>query len=218
VAFSLPLAWLKWFWWRMNVFGDAVGMLGGFPAAALIWFGSDAIFPKAFRSWMQRNAGLNIEGLVPRFGDLTRYPFWMGFMILFSLGWICILSVTLLTRPEAKETLHNFYDRVRPIGWWGPVAREFPLSVRRAVVLETKQNLAACAVGIIFSYTLCIAFFSLFATSFKLAALLLFPCILSGYFFFRLTMRASLFYAATPQIAVGYVSSSQDAGGDCENQ
>lgn len=45
IVFSLPLAWLKWFWWRMNVVGDMVGILGGFPAGYIVWFGSDAARP-----------------------------------------------------------------------------------------------------------------------------------------------------------------------------
>ena len=47
VVFSLPLAWLKWFWWRLNAVGDMVGILGGFPAGYLVWFGSDAVLPRS---------------------------------------------------------------------------------------------------------------------------------------------------------------------------
>jgi Na+/proline symporter len=34
------------------------------------------------------------------------------------------LAVTLLTPPEGRETLRGFHARVRPAGWWGPVARD----------------------------------------------------------------------------------------------
>ncbi len=40
VVFPLPLAWLKWFWWRTNVAGDMVGILGAFPVGYVVWFGS----------------------------------------------------------------------------------------------------------------------------------------------------------------------------------
>ena len=46
VVFPLPLAWLKWFWWRTNVFGEMTGILGAFPVGYTVWFGSDAILPQ----------------------------------------------------------------------------------------------------------------------------------------------------------------------------
>jgi Na+/proline symporter len=201
VAFSLPLSWLKWFWWRMNVFGDAIGILGGVPAAAVVWFGSDAIIPSSFRGWVFRTVGLDIRGMIPRFGDTSIYPFWLGFLILFLLGWAVILTVTLLTPPEDPRVLSNFYRKVRPIGWWGPVAREFPLSLRQDILEETKKNLLACAAGIIFSFSLMISFFSFYAAWYKLAVAALPVFLLSGYFFYRLALKAYLYEATESQLA-----------------
>jgi Na+/proline symporter len=116
VVFPLPLAWLKWFWWRTNATGDMVGVLGAFPVGYLVWFGSDSVVPSALRGWIHSAAGRNIDGLVPAFSDLDRYPFWVGFAILFGLGWFSILAGTLLTRPEPMETLKEFYLAARPIG------------------------------------------------------------------------------------------------------
>jgi len=63
---------LKWFWWRTNVFGEMVGILGAFPTGYTVWFGSDAVIPSAVRAWIHRISGLNLDGIVPAFGNLNR--------------------------------------------------------------------------------------------------------------------------------------------------
>jgi hypothetical protein len=40
-----------------------------------------------------------------------------------TLVWVV---VTLLTSPVEKNRLKEFYARVKPAGWWGPVAKELP--------------------------------------------------------------------------------------------
>ena len=50
----------------------------------------------------------------------------MGFGVLFVLGWVFIVGATLLNRAESMDVLKDFYRRVRPIGWWGPVRRLLP--------------------------------------------------------------------------------------------
>jgi hypothetical protein len=47
-------------------------------------------------------------------------------MILVPVTILCWLVVTFLTRPVAAERLEEFYRRVRPGGWWQPVARALP--------------------------------------------------------------------------------------------
>lgn len=139
VVFPLPLAWLKWFWWRTNVFGEMAGTLGAFPVGYTVWFGSDAVYPGAFRSWLRRTCGMNLDGIVPAFGDLERFPFWAGFAVIFGTGCIAILVATLLTRPESMTVLRKFYLDVRPMGFWKPV--EAGLSGRARV------NEAVCSPG-----------------------------------------------------------------------
>ena len=126
IVFSLPLAWLKWFWWRTTGLADMVGVLGGFPAGYLVWFGSDAVLPKSIRAWLTHRTHWNWNGLVPAFSNLDRFPFWEGFAILFFSGWLVMLLVTWMTKPEPMEQLVAFYQRARPIGCWGPVIRALP--------------------------------------------------------------------------------------------
>ena len=41
IAPALPLSWLRWFWWRLNVWGEVFGILISVPLSALVWFGLD---------------------------------------------------------------------------------------------------------------------------------------------------------------------------------
>jgi len=96
VIFLLPLAWLRFFWWRFNVWGELAAVLLTLPASWIVWF----------------NLG---------FGDPGRHPFWQGLALLFGLAAVIQIGVTLLTPPESLETLKRFYARCRPPGCWGPV-------------------------------------------------------------------------------------------------
>lgn len=131
IVFSLPLAWLKWFWWRTTGLADMVGVLGGFPAGYLVWFGSDAVIPESLREWLTRRTHWNWNGVVPAFSNLERFPFWEGFAILFLSGCLVMLLVTWLTKPEPMDKLVAFYQRAHPIGFWGPVVRALPEQERQ---------------------------------------------------------------------------------------
>lgn len=185
IVFSLPLAWLKWFWWRTNAVGDMVGVLGGFPTGYLIWFGSDAVLPTGLRSWLHRVTGVNWDGLVPAFSNLQRYPFWAGFGILFGLGWICILLATLLTRPEPLDVLQKFYKAARPIGVWGPVRKTLDRAAQEAIQPEMIHDLRASVLGIFFYFLLTVSLFSLLGGHSEQGIIFLAVAGVSGFLFAR---------------------------------
>ncbi len=99
VIFLLPLSWLRFFWWRFNVWGELSAVLLGLPLSILIWFGLD------FQS----------------------KPMWQGLGLLFGLSLVVLITVTLLTPPETPATLRRFYARCRPPGFWKPVRGFCPL-------------------------------------------------------------------------------------------
>ena len=185
VVFSLPLAWLKWFWWRLNAVGDMVGILGGFPAGYLVWFGSDAVLPPSLRASVLTHFGWNLNDLIPAFSNLERFPFWMGFGVLFLLGWIFILAATLLTRAESFEVLRNFYVAARPIGWWGPVRRSLTEDQRLAIRKETRGDLSACLCGIAFYFSLTVCLFAAFGGYLAMAAGAAIVALTTGILFVR---------------------------------
>ena len=78
---------LRWFWWRMNAWGELASMLGGFSIA--------------------------LASYHPIFGGMefgTR-------LAVTAFGAAALwLPITLLTAPESPDTLDEFYRRVRPGG------------------------------------------------------------------------------------------------------
>jgi len=90
---------LRWFWWRVNATTELVA-LGGTIASA---FTLQAL-P------MTSGGGAN--------GSALRL------LLVVVITGVLTLATAFLTRPEPIPHLAEFYRRVRPPGWWGPVARE----------------------------------------------------------------------------------------------
>ena len=88
----------------------------------------------------QRRPFVRTDGIVPAFGDLNRFSFWTRFTIIFGLGWIAIMTATLVTRPESMDVLRKFYRDVRPIGFWGPVKAELPAEERLSINARAERN------------------------------------------------------------------------------
>ncbi|MBN1115018.1 MAG: Na+:solute symporter [Oligoflexia bacterium] len=85
---------LKWYWWRLNGYGYFWGMAGGMLCAACISL------------------------ISPSNNPLFAFPI---ILAVSTLG--CIIG-SLLTEPDDEEVLKNFYTRVRPWGFWGPVKKK----------------------------------------------------------------------------------------------
>lgn len=92
---ALPLSWLRWFWWRFNVWGEIFAVLISAPLAYVVWFVYE-----------------------------IREPFWHPAAILFSVGLIGSIGFTFLMGPEPRDVLRKFYLQVQPPGLWGPIRRE----------------------------------------------------------------------------------------------
>ena len=99
---------LKWYWWRFNGWGYFWGMLTGISSAL--------IMPK-------------VVPFVPFLQHLlARYVINMEVVIIFPLvvgiSLVGCLLGTFLTAPEDDAVLMDFYRRVRPWGFWGPVLKK----------------------------------------------------------------------------------------------
>jgi Na+/proline symporter len=90
---------LKWYWWRLNGFGFFTGMLVGMVGALA----------------MPRLLGQLFPQIAP-----DAIPLY-GFPVLLLLSTAGCVVATLATPPDDKRMLMDFYRRVRPWGWWGPV-------------------------------------------------------------------------------------------------
>jgi len=125
-AFILPLSWLRFFWWRLNIYGEAAALVIGLPLSYAVWF----------------PLGFSKEAI---------HPFWHGFLLLFGLGVIVIITVSFLTPPERVETLREFYTRCKPPGLWGPVTTSIDVRERAVIRADTLRDLFDCALGIAFA-------------------------------------------------------------------
>jgi SSS family solute:Na+ symporter len=141
VVFILPLSWLRFFWWRFNVWGELTAIVLGLPLSILIWF---------------------ILGYENR-------PFWVGTGFLFLLSFATLLTVTLLTPPESRETLVRFYRKCRPPGLWKDIREAAGADVGREPA--TRRLVVDAAVGVAACLGLVVATNAVFAGTLTIAAL-----------------------------------------------
>ena len=167
-AFILPLSWLRFFWWRLNIYGEAAALIIGLPLGYIVWF------PLGF-------------------SNEQAHPFWQGFLLLFGLGLIVIVAVTLLTPPERIETLREFYHRCRPPGWWRPVANELDAEERLAIRRETIADLIDCALGIAFAASAILTVISPLGRHWLIFGVALSACAVSGGLFIARWARRGVF-------------------------
>ncbi|MDA2918715.1 Na+:solute symporter [Desulfobacterota bacterium AH_259_B03_O07] len=90
----------RWFWWRINAWSEIAAL-----ASSLITIFSLILYTRF------QNVSLELKH------QIIVVP-----VAIFS--WV---TVTYLTNPEPRDTLLNFYNRVRPWGFWGPVREMNPV-------------------------------------------------------------------------------------------
>ena len=97
---ELTANWAQWWWWRFNGPARLAASVGGPGIFLLVFF---TVF-----------AG--VEPLYDRVYSavFTSIPLTMVLWIVTAL----------VTRPEPEEKLVEFYRRVRPLGFWGPIAEK----------------------------------------------------------------------------------------------
>jgi SSS family solute:Na+ symporter len=99
---------LKWYWWRFNGHGYFWGMVSGIGGSLLVPVVMKVSSVQAF---------VVAHGFEPNAGVLPLY----AFPLLLVISLIGCLAGTLLTKAEDDEVLKDFYKRVRPWGFWGPI-------------------------------------------------------------------------------------------------
>jgi solute:Na+ symporter, SSS family len=89
---------LKWYWWRLNGYGYFAGMLSGIVCA---------IIAPEFHQYFPSIA----KDIFPMY----------CFPVILLVSGICCVVTCLMTAPVDDETLKDFYRKVRPWGFWGPI-------------------------------------------------------------------------------------------------
>jgi SSS family transporter len=110
-----PVLILRWFWWRISAWSEiaalasSVTLAVGFEVVAAVQTGRDyALFATPVRV-----------------GEMILETHHKA-LILVPVTIAVWLVVTFATRPVDAERLASFYRKVRPGGFWGPVARAHP--------------------------------------------------------------------------------------------
>lgn len=91
----LPPNVLRWYWWRLNGWGYAAGVVGG-----MILSLGQVVLDTTY---------LN-EPL----------PLYIGFPVIAVASAIVTIAVSLASEPTSIETLKVFYRKVQPAGFWNP--------------------------------------------------------------------------------------------------
>jgi SSS family solute:Na+ symporter len=95
---------LRWYWWRINPWSEISALLCSLILTNLLPL-------------------MTLPG-IGFLGADGMYPVQLVIIVIVST--VVWLTVTFLTRPVDIEQLKEFYRRVRPGGWWGPIARLCP--------------------------------------------------------------------------------------------
>lgn len=103
---------LRWFWWRVNGWADLAAQVCSLPVTLFYTYG-------AGRGWVAHvSAALGSRSADDSYG--------LAFLLTVGTNTCIWVVVMFLTPPEQPAKLAAFYRRVRPYGFWGPVARQCP--------------------------------------------------------------------------------------------
>ena len=104
---------IRWYWWRFNGYGFAIGTAVGMIAAVLT---------KAFG------------------GPIAEYN---SFLIASGSSLVGCIIGTYLTPPTESAVLSHFYKVTRPFGFWGSVRTEIPTDVLNQINKENRRDIIA---------------------------------------------------------------------------
>ena len=130
----IPLL-LRFYWWRFNGPGFAVGMIAGMVAAVAQRLVAPHL-PEQWEYLASENWSLLILGLIGLAGSV--------------IG-------SLLTAPTAEPVLRNFYLTTLPFGAWSRFKQELPDGFRSRVSAEHKRDVCAVPFALVFQIMIFLA-------------------------------------------------------------
>lgn len=102
---------VRWYWWRLNGYGFAIGTGAGMTAAIL----QRLLFPNV--------------------------PEYVAFSFASGVSFVAMLVATYATKPTDDTVLFEFYKRTRPFGFWGHIRKRIPQNVMDEVNKENKRDI-----------------------------------------------------------------------------
>lgn len=120
---SIPLV-LRWYWWRFNGYGFAVGTVAGMLAAILT------------------KAAITYNFIQPEYQE---YALFLIPSISSFIG--CIIG-TFTTDPTDLQVIDNFYKVTRPFGFWGIVRKNLPANIQQKIKNENRRDIVSTLIAI----------------------------------------------------------------------
>ena len=121
---GMPLL-LRFYWWRFNGAGFAMGVLGGLTAAIGVLAWNTVSLPEHQLSEVSQ------------------------FLILTPISLIFAVGGTYLAPVTEQPVLDNFYRRTCPFGFWKPLRETLSADERGAMRKEHRNDLIALPIGFV---------------------------------------------------------------------
>lgn len=188
----------RWIWWRINIWSDITGLVGGAAATFFYQFSTvgkelvDAIILK-YTLFRHPEAAGQLTGFLGTLGEQVALLKAAGFVpgdllfctrVLLIVGTTSLLAITVmfLTPPEPRDKLVEFYKRVRPHGFWGPIKELCPGYEPPEPFSKVLRFILA---GLVFFFVGIFTFACLFLAMWLQAAILLTIFVTWGFFLMR---------------------------------
>ena len=102
---------VRWYWWRLNGWGFAIGTAAGMIAAVI----QRLSFPEV--------------------------PEYVSFSFASGVSFIAMIIATYVTKPTDEKTLSEFYKTTRPFGFWKNIREKIPTNVMEKVNKENRRDI-----------------------------------------------------------------------------
>jgi len=113
---------LRWFWWRINAWSEISALVTSLALTNILPLLAKLAGPvQAYADSSQSHLA---AASVPWFQSLNEFS--VQLVIIVVLSTVVWVFVTKHTKPVDTELLKTFYRKVRPGGWWGPIAKACP--------------------------------------------------------------------------------------------
>ena len=117
ITAGIAMVWLlRWYWWRVNAWAEISAILGSlFIANGFLWV--------QLLEWAGILSGPALVAMDTFYSSEYNLVRAVSILVVCTAIWVI---VALCTKPDPQSKLLTFYDRVRPGGWWGPIAKLRP--------------------------------------------------------------------------------------------
>jgi len=110
---------VRWYWWRLNGYGYAIGMAAGMLTA---------IFWKAFAP--------------------QALPEYYSFLFASVISFAGTIIGTILTKPTNDAVLQDFYNRTRPFGFWKRFKNTLPEKEVEMIDKENRRDIVSTFIAV----------------------------------------------------------------------